>query len=992
MRKALLTSLVVVGLALSVNSARADESYEKMDSETTSLVIEKLENALKKSGASDDEAGSLQLRLGDLYAERARLRFMEDTEKGITDSKSAREDRQKALTFYEKALPFAPADVRGGLLLQMAHLNVSLNRLKQAEQYYTTLINEGSRSHGSKVYGQGLSSYADYLYRQQKFSQAKEYYIRALANSGTPQKGFVKYNYAWCLLNLGHDLLAQKQLIEVLKSQKLLDLDQNGEPDSSFHQDVVKDLASFLGKSKIDKEGYALISKLSPANKRLDNLIFLAEESERLGMKSSAVIVWNLLFKENELSGNQKLQGQISLIQIWMDLEKKNMAAMQSEVVSKSFQKGLCTQEACEGLRVKFRNAVISWSKIDKKNPNEDLLKAYVAYSNAFSSDFEMHQWAAQVARDLKKFAVAYQMYMKATDASHGPATKNDEKAKKIFEGSLLGSIEMAEASNNLEFKLKSYQRYLDLNPRGQKASMVSYQKAHTLSLMKRFDESTVQFREIALHKTDLEESVRIQAADLALDGLAAQKRDADVELWATEFSQMFKSKSAEYAALARTSALNQSAVTIKSDKASQYELMLLKLKKTDVKSASYDEKIRIFKNRVILAERLKNLKEVERSAQECLQISQIKADDREWALSKLAWTSEMNFDFKAAYKITNSMKNANLSAADLQLKLGLLADLAKLDSQEHFRKFIQLSKNTEKSNLVRAELIRKSSRPNQAFEKEWQSMLGSPQILSDLNLELFSKYGPSAVTEKVIKNPKLKAKPSSMFLAKIMFIREFQKFSGKLNQHKLSSANEAVLNRSLQERMNLIVQAENWATQAVASRDWSLQLLTLAQVSLAHQKMSDQVSQLPSPRGLNSQQKAEYKKLLAVKSQEFKAKAHQIEEKLKELWRSESILEAMAENYRTSAPDVQSLIEEEIVTLQKVAPSYMSARLGRVLKFKTEKPTRNEIMVARRDVKEDPFNVRRAQNLKKLEEQAGSSSMAGIMDIRIHQLKGAQL
>lgn len=222
--------------------------------------------------------------------------------------------------------------------------------------------------------------------------------------------------------------------------------------------------------------------------------------------------------------------------------------------------------------------------------------------------------------------------------------------------------------------------------------------------------------------------------------------------------------------------------------------------------------------------------------------------------------------------------------------------------------------------------------------------------------------------------------------------MREYAKYVQELKRHKIQYRSDAVLQKSLQDRLALIVKGENWGTQAVASQDWLLQLLTLSQLSQANHSVAGEIKNLPAPRGLNAKQKVEYKTLLAQKANEFENKGLAIDAKLKEFWRSDSILVAMAQQYRVSQPDIQKLFEEEIRTLQGVAPSYMSARLGRVLKFRTEKPSRSDILEARANLKGDPFSVRRAQSLKELEAKNGQSSMVGYLDIRIHQLKGANL
>ena len=132
-RNRLMTSTFLgVALSLSLHSSLANA--EKMDADTHTLVIEKMETVLHS--AKDDETMRLypiRARLADLYAERARLRAMSEAAAaskaaGQTASKSdsksdvgadggadngqdsspSASDRRRALELYKQTLKAAP--------------------------------------------------------------------------------------------------------------------------------------------------------------------------------------------------------------------------------------------------------------------------------------------------------------------------------------------------------------------------------------------------------------------------------------------------------------------------------------------------------------------------------------------------------------------------------------------------------------------------------------------------------------------------------------------------------------------------------------------------------------------------------------------------------------------------------------------------------------------------------------------------------------------
>ncbi|MCK6599812.1 MAG: hypothetical protein L6Q37_15715, partial [Bdellovibrionaceae bacterium] len=113
--KMILILLVISSLTITVTA-------EKLSLTTHNQLIGKLEAISKSSNTSDGMVSSkkIELRLADLYSERARLLSIENEGKGEILFKSAiQSDREKALQIYEKQLSSLFTSERDRIYLQV---------------------------------------------------------------------------------------------------------------------------------------------------------------------------------------------------------------------------------------------------------------------------------------------------------------------------------------------------------------------------------------------------------------------------------------------------------------------------------------------------------------------------------------------------------------------------------------------------------------------------------------------------------------------------------------------------------------------------------------------------------------------------------------------------------------------------------------------------------------------------------------------------------
>jgi hypothetical protein len=97
---------------------------DKMDKDTHTLLIDKLERVLSLMESGSDKRLDIVLRLADLHAERARLEDMDQGEKDADKtSNDAKTDRTRSLELYKEALNNISGELRGKVTFQMAQID-----------------------------------------------------------------------------------------------------------------------------------------------------------------------------------------------------------------------------------------------------------------------------------------------------------------------------------------------------------------------------------------------------------------------------------------------------------------------------------------------------------------------------------------------------------------------------------------------------------------------------------------------------------------------------------------------------------------------------------------------------------------------------------------------------------------------------------------------------------------------------------------------------
>lgn len=984
-----------VALSIVLNARAAG----KMDIETHTLLINKLERVLEHGSTAGADDAEVRLRLADLLAERARLHIVAAEGK---ESSEAKRDRRRALEIYRTAVERSGPQRRAQVLVQMAHLHETAGDRAKAVALYRRVVTEGTKTYPEAVVGQAMAAWGDVLYRQGEFRSALEKFEGALQLKKAERRGYITYRIAWCNLNLGRQSVATQRLIEILRTPELLTRQTatGSELDVSFQEDVSRDLVSFIARGDLGAAKIRLLLDLTPEAIRRDNLRALAGETERLGKKKESILVWSMIL-ENEPSSLERIDGRVRLaILEWGLNRKKNAVEQLSLAMSDWKTRGCSDTEECKAIQARARKLIVDWNRLEKDQVSDELFAAYALYNNQFNDEYDMQFWAAQTGRLLKKYNQASELYRRSSVLAREELNKsskgqNNAKARgemtKMFEAALIAQIEMAESGGDLDLKLKAYEHYLNLNPKGDRSLEVRYQRARALYDKGRHDAAAEEFRTVAMTETKTNSDTRKKAADLALDSLVLAKQEGRIEGWALEFAQRFPSDRTEFLTIARRAVLKDVAAVANDVNSGESELKraALRLSQAPLDGASSEERTSIFKSRLALAVRARDLGETTAAADRLLNAKGLAAEDREFALEKKVWVAEMRLDFATAHDLSSRMRMAKLSEADRHLRLAYLAELGGRNASRHYENVLKSSNSKAKSETAAARLVRLSKRPWAALKRVERHLKGNRELLSDLVLESYARTGDKMNAQAAIARNGLRNSEAGYVIARATTLPQINELDRKMTSHQLITTNDTRLQTSLKVRLALLAKLDKSVQEAIRSKDWRMQVITLTIAGRENARLHGEILKLPIPRKLTPEQRDLYTRALAERAAPFQAKADEIKRKTDEFWSNEKNLTAAIAAMKNGSSDVTRLLANDLRQLANRAPSSARARLERAIRDSQSRPTAAEVARARRALQADPFSVRQARALKDLEANLGRDAMVAHLDARVLQLEG---
>lgn len=961
---------------------------EKMDLEAHTAVIQKLEAIVNDLDERDASKVPSTLRLGDLLAERSRLKALKEVEQNCDNCLKSKEDRILALKHYNYVVPKLTNDIRGSAMLQKAHIHLSLNQTKDAQDIYKQITNEGKKKHDDGTLGQAHAAFGDLYFQKSEFKKAKFEYETALAIEKTPNKGLIHYRLSWCLFNLDQVDNAIAKMEMILTHSQLTEFN-NGDgvqQDESFKVDVAKDLASFYARTTITTKTIEKIIRLSPESEKQQNLFFLGTEADRLGKKKESALVWMVYL---DRSGKEKgaLEAQIRLMRLRRDMGDIKGALAIFDNVKKLLKDPGC-EDKCSLYQAQIKSWIIDWGKEEKKNQTVGLTQAYVEFTNIYPDDEEMFFSGAIAAQQRKQLTIAFDMYKKSADVAYKKLKKSENNNKvsltTILDQSLVAEMDIAETMKNANMRFSAYMHYLELQPNGIREFEVRYQLAQLEFEAKNYEKSAVSFRNLALEKRKIKTQLQQTAATMSIESLIRLKNEDLIQKWSYEYAKVFTSGKNEFSEIHKKAVLNTTAAKINSKQASSSDLE--NLKAVSLTKSTDKEKINYYKNVYLLSLQIHNFPEAKSANKNLLSIKSLSGSDHDEAIRNRIWLAELELDFKTAYQLTKQQEKK--ASAESSLRLLWLAEMAHIDPSQHENEYLKLSHNRAMRASVIVGKVQRSKLPIKTVKPHLSELSQSPTVLARLALEIYSRTNNREILEKAYSYSSVQRAPNGQIIARLLFYRDLNKDTNELALMRLNSRDQNSLKKSLDARLKKLSQFETHVNKAVKARDIILQAITLNTLMLENQRLYNDLLKLPVPKGLKNADRQKYLALLEQNAFPYKKKAGQIYEKLVIIWTDKTWTETLAKNFVEARFEYKPAMKKDILELIKHSPSGKKSLLEDALKEPNFIPTEKAVSQVREKIRNKPFEPSPVLELKDLESRRGNDLIVTHLDARLEQMK----
>lgn len=981
------------------------------DEALSDFHIKKVEKVYGRLPASHPSKKAVSLRLADLLSKKSVYLYKRDLNSGCTDCTMGVEERKKALSLYNQALKETKDPEKiSKITLQIGRIYEMTQKNRQAIKFYNKALKLTKKE---DYLIEAHLSLGDMHSKEGQIKRSLYHYEKVYRKKNAAKRPVAAYKRAWALFNLGKVSEGVKGLTEILKTPDLLKRPEflTKKEVEDYQIEVARDLATFLSKSDVKDKDIVFLYNLTPKKQALANLSYLGSELERVGLSKQAMKVWKFTLDKQTKHFDQ-LE---SLIQL-THLNRKNGDFKSS---SKYYAKALslwkkypCKGQSCSEIKTRLRKHILDWNHEEKDDVSEDLLNGYVAYLEVFDKDIEIQLWLAQNLKLKKRYQKAYEAYSKVVNLlDSGLKFKTVKDVTR--EGLLLIQVEIAESSKDKNLLGLAYKRYLKISKERSKALEVSYQMAYLDYKDKKYKEAAEAFQKVALMNAKKDaKGIREKAADLSLDALVLAKDDQGIETWSQKFAELFPKNKKSYSQFLKTAQFNQMEKS-----SSSAEKSWTVLKRFDLNQANEKEKLKYYKNKLVLSEKLKKMSDFESAVNYLYgKMNSLSKKERNWVIQRKFWFVEMSLQFEATYDmmLKHPIVLKELSEEQRLLKKALFAKLSKKSPEPYQRKYVKVTKDEKKKQAMAISLIKASPNPLKEL-KTYRAILKKDKgTYNQMHLEYLGKTYSSEkpvyvqfkryMTDKAYKDTYF-----VKFFKRQKFLDTFYKAEGKIKGHALDLKNQRTLKTSLLKRIRLIDELQGHVNKGVALEDWMAQVTALKSLSGEYQRLYKEILSLPMPEGLNEKEQMEYMALLNQQASSYKVKGDEVEKKYISYWNEEKVISKLKENYDSLKKHFPSVVKGTYEKIAQIAPQDKKPSVEAIFKTQNLPEKQVEAMVAsppksqegfsfkkwsetKSLLRKNPFDKNLIKALIKLSEEKGDKDLSDYLKQRLENKEMRQL
>lgn len=532
------------------------------------LVDEEMTELLRLSKQQDHSNPSIQLRLAELYLEKARVIKEKENDRFLSMSANERNQTNKNSIFATSTKFFSRAnDICLGMLKRfknfkdkgdvyfiLAYNAKEFNKTDKAKDFFSKALDSSNKN--SKIYAKSSLALAEIYFNEKKYSKAAELYEDSLEKKRDRWWTKDALNLAWCYSKLGKDdraISLAKEVYEKSSSGNFIDM----------RSQVMRDIALFYAQAEKIDEGISFYKSvgedLSSRLVKLARLLLdegrptqaekVLKEAKRV-VKGQAEIVEANLILLNLFEKYGKFEQHINVIQEMVELNqndplesqalevvkfqtKKVGAIIQRQVVGNTYAGTPAVRKAKAALAARYYDVL---AKLEGKAPQENyFIKAETSYS------------VGNYDEALESYSKSYEQAKSRGDKKH---------INLSLEGMLatLAQDSLSEKSKNL-YLAPTYTRYLNNNPTSNNAPKI-FQKLFKIHLDQKdagkAEEVLEQFKRAYPQDEKIQEAMVANIMELHRD----TKNTAEIVRWMKKIQAKEYKVSPEYAKKLRSLAL----------------------------------------------------------------------------------------------------------------------------------------------------------------------------------------------------------------------------------------------------------------------------------------------------------------------------------------------------------------------------------------------------------------------------------------------------
>ena len=964
--------------------------------ENAHQLVTRFENILNNLQSNDPIKYSVLLRLADALLERGRIKNVAAVSKGCTQCQAGHADMRRSLSIYKSIQNRVPAAMKGHVIFQIGYSNSLLGNQRAAINAYHKIIRD------PKIKDLKPKSYAalgELFYKSNRFQKSKNYFLEVLKLNFS-NKGFIMYKIAWCDYHTGQIKSAVNNLFKLLKSPNifLLKNSNHKEIDNSFHKEISKDLATFLAKKDPQNKEVDLLYQLSPKDQRINNMIYLAKELIRLGNKKKAILVWSKVASRQTRAIDQ-LESYVWLFQLFIETDQSQNTIRTIKTISKIWNTADCPQNnKCQHFKDSIRQTIISWQNENKSNPQSHILKTYLNYLDLFKNDIEITYQAGSIAKKLQLWKLSIKFHKAAILMQTKKYLSDISQAEKkkttyILENILLSYIEMAQLSKNLVWLQTAYDAYLQFSQGKNQWLKIAFLKAKLFYDRKNYKRAVDAFKLVVFTKTvdsqaidsqvvdSQTQKIKLQAARLAIDALILAKDDAQLEKASLEFINEFPDQTSYFMKINRISIVNQ-ALAASQDPQQAWQI----LDRINLLNADDDERIKYYKNKIILAGKLRQVSDEIQLIEQLLKIKSLSKSDLKFALVRKLYLAELLLDFHTMYEMSQKLNFEELTPDQRAFRMALFAELARKDHTVHYHNFLKLSDNMQRKFEVALRLLKGSS-DQESFLGQYQKiLLYNPIRLADTLLEDYINNKNKKFIKKILKEKHFINTNASKVIWRDEFLKNLSTVAKQISQHHIRIKNPHFIKNDLKKRLQLFIDLEKKALEAISMKDIISQVIALSLTKNEAQRLYDDLMVIAVE--LSNSQKKEQQFLLTLKqqAQSYQKKAMDIDSQLNKFFQDPTFFSKLENYFAKIKGPAQAIFKPHLSLFTNYLLEEDRPRIRAILsnmnnKIESRKSLIKQnydlgIKALREDIRKNPFNRKKVEELIALEEMQGHKTM----------------